>query len=89
MTATISPLHSFSNIRDSLKLFKMTCPILLIVAQQSPPLVSDNHPLLEDIEKWGNAKIISLDAGHDVHITHREIVASFITEFLMKTEGKL
>lgn len=89
MKAYMDPPLSFNYIRETFKHFPVSCPYLIIIAKQSPLIISNMHPLLKDIEKWGNSKIVLLDNGHDVHINHPEIVASYITEFLLEMEGKL
>lgn len=89
MKAYFDPLSSFSFIRETFKLFPVTCPYLVIVAKKSPPILSDMHPVIEEMDKWPRTKVILLDTGHDVHMNQPELIVSYITEFLLKIEGKL
>lgn len=89
MKAYFNPLHDLGYIKETLRLFQISCPVLLIVAKQSPPILTDMQAVLSEIKTWKNVNVIFLDVGHDIHITHPEIVAPYISDFLLKLEAKL
>lgn len=89
MKVYFDPLQDFNHIMETFRLFTIACPYLLIMATRSPHIITDMNPILKEIEKWENAKIVFVDFGHDVHIIHPETVAPFINDFLLKSQSKL
>lgn len=83
------PLHDVRYITETFKLFPITCPYLIILAEQSPLGLTLRFATLEEAEKWGKTKVVYLDYGHDVHITHPEVVAPHINDFLSTLQDKL
>lgn len=89
MKAYFDPMHDLRYVKESLRLFPINCPFLLLIARQSPPILTNMQAALPEIETWKNVKVVFLDVGHDVHMTHPEIVAPYINDFLLKIDGKL
>lgn len=85
----LEPMHDLRYIRETFKLYPITCPHLLILAKRSHKLITDLYPILEELKKCKKFTVITLDGGHDIHITNPELVAPHITEFLLVSESKL
>lgn len=89
MKAVFKPLQDFRYVRETMRLFPITCPYLIIIAKQSPLVITDMNSLLDLIKKWGKITSVFLDAGHDVHLIHPELIAPHINDFLLKLESNL
>lgn len=84
-----SPLYDENYLKETMRLYPIMCPCLLINCRKSSvrwPLIKT---VLDEVEKWRKVKIHWVDAGHDVHILNPELVASIIADFLLETEAKL
>lgn len=89
MKVYLDPLHDLEYVKETLRLFPITCPVLTIIAKKSPPILTDMQATLPVIEKWEKINIVILDVGHDVHMTNPEIVIPYINDFLLKIDSNL
>lgn len=88
MKSFINPMHDFRYILESLKEDPVTCPILIILGQQS--LTKDHmDPPIQELKTWKNVSIEYVDGYHDVHNNNPDIVAPFVNKFLSIQMAKL
>lgn len=84
----INPVHDFRYILESMKEDPVTCPILIILGEQSITKVH-MKPLIQELKTWSNVFIEYVDGYHDVHNNNPDIVAPFINKFLLVQKAKL
>lgn len=80
------PLHDLKYLKETLRLFPITCPYLLILCKKSSPKILKIDKALDEVENWRKVKVHWIDADHDVHMTDPEIVAPMISNFLLKAK---
>lgn len=89
MKFSMHPLHDFDYVIETLRACPILCPYLLVICKKSASAVPVLDKALTELYKWNKVKVVCVDAGHDVHISNPEMVASIITEFLLESEAKL
>lgn len=82
------PLHDTDYLKEIIRLYPIKCPFLLIMCKKSKSL-QFAESAIEEHEKCQNFTLQWVDAGHDVHITDPEMIAPYITQFLMKKQANL
>lgn len=83
------PLYDHRYIIEVMRLYPITCPCLFIICRKSSVKWPQINIVLDEVEKWREVQVHWVDAGHDVHMTHPELVCSIIANILLKTEAKL
>lgn len=75
---------------DVLKLHPIKCPVLVVLARGNLYQRKVMHLIIKYYEKQPNIKIKKVEKNHNVHITHPEIVAPHVNDFLVgKQKSKL
>jgi hypothetical protein len=85
----INPFHDMRNILATTEMFPVTCPVLIILARQSWMYHLQMKPLFDHLKECKNVSIQEVEGFHDVHNNNPGVVASLISEFLLKQCGKL
>ncbi|VEN45723.1 unnamed protein product [Callosobruchus maculatus] len=78
----IYPLHDFSFAVRSLKKHPLQCPTLMILAKGNENTTKWFEPVLKELRKRDNFKMLEVLGDHDVHNVYPERVAPFIRDFL-------
>lgn len=89
MKYPMNPIHNLNYLMETLCLYPVICPYLLILCQNSDRTVSVDYKTLEEVKTWKKFKIRWLKADHHVHLIEPEKVAPIIADFLLKSESKL
>ncbi|XP_068907557.1 serine hydrolase-like protein 2 [Tenebrio molitor] len=89
MKQFINPLHDFRYILETLKKFPVTCPVLMVLGRDSELQQMYMKPITKFLKKYKNIMIKNVDGHHDVHNNEPEIVAPYVTKFLLMKKAKL
>ncbi|KAJ8927166.1 hypothetical protein NQ314_020442 [Rhamnusium bicolor] len=85
----IDPLRDFHYIIETIKEHPVTCPVLMILGNESTLQQEYMQPVLQQFKKQKNVIIKVVDGNHDVHNVQPENVALYVSKFLINKEGKL
>lgn len=81
----MSPIHDSRYAIDVFKAAPVRFPVLMVIAKKNKLQLKFLLPILKYIEGQKNFVRKYVDYHHDVHLTHPEIVAPLVTEFLLKS----
>jgi len=87
---SISMLYGEKFVKNLIKQYPITCPILIIIASDSLPTLEYLKPLVKEMQKKNKECVIKKVKGnHDVHNNQPEVVVPLINGFLRKITSKL
>ncbi|KAJ3658681.1 hypothetical protein Zmor_010406 [Zophobas morio] len=89
MNSFVNPIHDFRYIIDTLKKFPVTCPVLMLLGRDSELQQMYMKPVTKFLQRYRNIRIKQVDGTHDVHNNNPEIVAPYVSKFLLMKKGKL
>lgn len=82
------PLHDDDYLRKIIQDCPVTCPILALMCKKSD-YYRISKPAIEEYSKQKNFTLQFIDAGHDVHLTSPRLIATHISDCLLKILSSL